>query len=83
MISNEMSAARKFGTGYPDPHAKGEGDEKEGQQAEGLARSTMLGEEQAPEGAAARQHAGRRSHHCQLYQQGDEDEPVGHVTNVS
>jgi len=36
----------------------------------------------APEGSGARQYAGHGCHDTQLDEQGDEDEPVGHVISV-
>ncbi len=66
-----------------EPDAEGEGNKKEGEKAEGLGGTALFREEEAAKGSDARQHAGYGGNHSQLYQQGDEDEPVGHVTNVS
>ena len=73
----------KVGDRGSDPDAQRERNEEEGQQRQGLPRAALLGEEQAAKGAGARQHAGHGGDYAQLYQQRDENEPVGHFITVS
>ena len=73
----------KIGDRSADPDAESEGNEEKGQQRESLAGASIFGEEQATEGAAARQHAGHGRHHAQFYQERDQDEPVSHPSTVS
>lgn len=66
-----------------EPDTEGKRNKEEREQAEGLAGASLFSEEEAAKGGDARQHTGHRSHDTQLDEQGDEDEPVGHLTNVS
>ena len=66
-----------------EPDAEGKGNEKKREQADGLGGTALFREEEPSECGDPRQHAGHGSHDTQLNQQGDQDEPVGHVTNVS
>lgn len=65
--------SEEIGDRGADPDTESERNEEEGQQTEGLARAPIFCEEQAPEGAAARQHAGHGRHHSQFYEERDQN----------
>jgi hypothetical protein len=72
----------EVGDGSADPHAEGEGDEKEGEESESLIGMALFREEESAEGGTARENAGYGRHDTQLDQKGDQDETVGHVNSV-
>ena len=73
---------KEIGDGGANPDAEGEGDEEESEESEGLFGSALFREEETAEGGGAREYAGHGRHDTQLDEQGDEDEPVGHVNSV-
>ena len=72
----------EIGNGGTNPYAQGQRDKKERQEGEGLLRTALLGKEEPTEGGGAREHTGDGRHNTQLHQQGDQNEPVGHVNSV-
>jgi len=72
----------EVGYGGADPDAKGEGDKEEGEQGKSLLGTALFGEEEAAERGGAREYAGYGRHDTQLDEQGDENEPFGHVNSV-
>ena len=75
---------KEIGDRGADPDSEGEGNEGENaSKPNSLLWAAMLSEKQATEGAAAGGNAGNGSHHAQLYQKRDQDEPVSHPLTVS
>ncbi len=69
----------EVGDSGANPYAERERHEKEGEQSDSLRRAAVFGEEQAAKATGAGQHAGHGGDDAQLYQQRDENEPVGHL----